>query len=170
MSVATPLKAGDSFPEGVTFTYIPYTPEKASLGACGLPIKYDASKEFKNKKVVVVAVPGAFTPTCTERHLPGFLEKKEELKAKGVDNLIIIAYNDAFVMSAWGKANGVQDDYTLFMSDDGLKFSKPIGWYAGDRTARYALIVDHGKVTYAEKETAMGALDVSGVDAVLSKL
>lgn len=69
--------------------------------------------EFKNKKVVVVAVPGAFTPTCSEKHIPTFLEQKDALKAKGVDQIIVIAYNDPFVMSAWGKANGVTDDFIV---------------------------------------------------------
>lgn len=69
--------------------------------------------EFKNKKVVVVAVPGAFTPTCSEQHIPTFLEQKEAFKKAGVDNIIVIASNDAFVMSAWGKTNGVTDDYIV---------------------------------------------------------
>lgn len=69
--------------------------------------------EFKDKKVVVVAVPGAFTPLCSEKHVPTFLEQKDALKAKGVDQVVVIAYNDAFVMSAWGKANGVTDDFIV---------------------------------------------------------
>lgn len=69
--------------------------------------------EFKNKKVALVAVPGAFTPTCSEKHIPTFVEEKEALKAKGIDQVVVIAYNDAFVMSAWGKANGVKDDFIV---------------------------------------------------------
>lgn len=128
------LKVGDSFPEGVSFTYIPVTPESSEITACGLPQKYDASAgkfpnctpkgfavwaalantigetEFQNKKVVIVAVPGAFTPTCQANHLPGYIQKLKDLKSKGVDQVVVIAYNDCFVMSAWGKANGVTDD------------------------------------------------------------
>lgn len=69
--------------------------------------------EFKDKKVVVVAVPGAFTPTCSEKHIPTFIEEKAALKAKGVDHVIVIAYNDPFVMSAWGKSNDVTDDFIV---------------------------------------------------------
>lgn len=69
--------------------------------------------EFKEKKVVVVAVPGAFTPTCSEKHVPTFIEQKDALKAKGVDHVIVIAYNDPFVMSAWGKSNGIKDDFLV---------------------------------------------------------
>lgn len=67
--------------------------------------------EFKNKKIVLVSVPGAFTPTCSVSHLPSYLSNKEKLKAQGVDQVIVIAFNDAWVQSAWGKANGVKDDY-----------------------------------------------------------
>lgn len=135
--------AGKDFPEEVAFMHVPYVAEKAGVHeVCGMPVKYDASKgklstspcslsvtllekpqpadqfgstivEFKNKKVVVVAVPGAFTPTCSEKHVPTFLEQKDALKAKGVDQIIVIAYNDPFVMSAWGKANGVTDDFIV---------------------------------------------------------
>lgn len=133
------LKAGDSFPEGVTFTYIPYSDEKKDLTACGIPVKYDASKgnssatlpatnpptakerkltkttEFKDKKIVIVAVPGAFTPTCQEQHIVSYTRNVDALRAKGVDNVVIIASNDAYVMSAWGKANGITGDF--FVSD-----------------------------------------------------
>jgi alkyl hydroperoxide reductase 1 len=69
-----------------------------------------ASAEWADKKVVVFAVPGAFTPSCSAKHLPGFIEKLPALKSKGVDIIACIAYNDAWVMSAWGKANGIKDD------------------------------------------------------------
>ncbi|CAN8100677.1 unnamed protein product [Discula destructiva] len=161
---------GQAFPEDVAFQHVPYVPEKAGVHEiCGMPVKYDASKEFKNKKVVIVAVPGAFTPTCSEQHVPSFLEKKEELKAKGVDQVIVIAFNDAWVMSAWGKANGVKDDFFIFATDTEAKFSKSIGWTMGERTGRYAIVVDHGKVTYAE-EAEKGGIAGSDADSVLAKL
>ncbi|KAI5922313.1 peroxisomal matrix protein [Camillea tinctor] len=164
------LKAGDAFPEGVSFLYVVPTPENSDVLACGIPTKYDASKEFQDKKVVLVSVPGAFTPTCTAQHLPGYIAKLSELKAKGVDQVLFISYNDPFVQSAWGKANGIKDDSILFLTDDGASFSKSIGdWTIGDRTARYALVIDHGKVVYAEKEPGK-ELTVSSADAVLSKL
>ncbi|TLS22310.1 uncharacterized protein PpBr36_09719 [Pyricularia pennisetigena] len=165
------LKVGDAFPDGVSFTYVPTGGKKEDVTACGNGIKYNASTEAKDKKIVIVSVPGAFTPTCQEQHLKSYVEKKDELKAKGVDKVIFIAYNDHWVMSAWGKANDIYDDFIIFASDDGISFSKSIGWTLGDsgRTARYAIVVDHGKVTYAEKEEA-GGIAVSGAEAVLAKL
>ncbi|KAK3336672.1 Redoxin [Cercophora scortea] len=163
------LKAGDAFPEGVSFTYIAPTGE-LDLTACGLGVQYDASKEFKNKKVVLVAVPGAFTPTCQEQHVPSYLANLDNLKAKGVDQVIFIASNDHWVMAAWGKANGVKDESILFMSDPGTAFSKSIGWTQGDRTLRYAIVVDHGKVTYAEIDSVRGSIANTGAEGVLAKL
>jgi len=163
------LKAGDSFPEGVTFTYVAPTGD-LDLKACGLPIKYDASKEFKNKKVVLVSVPGAFTPTCQEQHITSYLANLDKLKAKGVDQVIFIAYNDWWVMAAWAKANGVTDDSILFMSDVGAEFSKSIGWVSGERTQRYAIIIDHGKVTYAETDSVPKSIANTGAEGVLAKL
>ncbi|KAK2742971.1 Peroxiredoxin Asp f3 [Onygenales sp. PD_40] len=164
-----PLKAGDDFPADVKFPYIPWTEEKGDITACGIPQLYDASKEWADKKVVLFAVPGAFTPGCSARHLPGYIEKLPQLKGKGVDVVAVIAYNDPFVMSAWGKANNIKGDDILFLSDADTAFSKNIGWTLGERTARYALVIDHGKVVYAEKEPARD-VTVSSADAVLSKL
>jgi alkyl hydroperoxide reductase 1 len=156
-----------------------------------------------------VAVPGAFTPTCQEQHITSYLAHLGDLKAKGVDNVIFIASNDAFVMSAWGKANGIKDDsivcfipslltprlhppltpsYSLihhiydrvayaycitsqlFMSDANADFSRSIGWASADRTGRYAVVVDHGKVVYAEADTQRGSIAHSGAEGVLAKL
>ncbi|KAK6541351.1 hypothetical protein TWF694_007165 [Orbilia ellipsospora] len=164
------LKVGDTFPDDIVFSYVPYTEEKADITACGVPINYNASKEFAGKKVVLFAVPGAFTPGCSARHLPGYIENLQSLKNKGVDVIIVIAYNDAWVMSAWAKANGVKNDDIIFASDAGLKFSQRLGWTKGERTARYALIIDDGKIVYAEIDDKPGVVSVSGAEAVLSKL
>ncbi|KAI2008438.1 peroxiredoxin type-2 [Ophidiomyces ophidiicola] len=173
-----PLAAGDSFPAGVVFSHIPWSEEKGDIKSCGMPVSYEASSLWADKKVVLVSVPvltllagttGAFTPTCSASHLPGFLAKLSELKAKGADIVAFLAYNDAFVMSAWGKANGVTGEDVLFLSDPEAKFSKDSAWTLGDRTGRYAMIIDHGKVTYAENEPGR-EVTVSGADAVLSKL
>ncbi|CCX08477.1 Redoxin [Pyronema domesticum] len=161
------IKAGDNFPEGVTFSYIPYMGD--DITTCGRPIQLKASEDWANKKVVLFSVPGAFTPTCSEQHLPGYIAKLKELKAKGVDVVAVIAYNDAFVMSAWSKANGIKNDEILFLSDDEAKFSKQIGWTAGLRTARYALVVDNGKIVYAGRDEP-GKLEASSAEAVLAKL
>ncbi|CAG8962033.1 hypothetical protein HYFRA_00014142 [Hymenoscyphus fraxineus] len=164
-----PLSVGDKLPTDVKFTYIPYTEEKAGITSCGIPIAYNAGTEWQNKKVVLFSVPGAFTPGCSAKHLPGFIENLDKLKAKGVDIVACIAYNDAFVMNAWAKANGVKNDDILFLSDD-KGFSKDtVGWMKGERTARYALVIDQGVVKYAEVEPGMD-VDVSSATAVLAKL
>jgi len=163
------LKEGDNFPADVVFSYVPYTPENSDITACGIPQNYAASKEWADKKVVLFAVPGAFTPGCSLRHLPGYIEKLEEIKGKKVDIVAVLAYNDAFVMSAWSKANGIKNDDILFLSDPEAKFSKSIGWNLGERTARYAIVIDHGKVVYAEKEPGRD-ITVSAAEAVIAKL
>lgn len=125
-------KVGDNFPSDVVFTWIPPTPETAGFSTCGIPTKYNASESkfpnlskynvgsfanpssvSKDKKIVIVAVPGAFTPTCSANHVPPFLEKAAELKAKGVDQVVVIAHNDTYVMSGWGKANKVSDEFVV---------------------------------------------------------
>ncbi|TDZ20756.1 putative peroxiredoxin prxA [Colletotrichum orbiculare MAFF 240422] len=164
------VQVGDSLPEGTKFSYVPYDPSTDSITSCGIPVTYDASKEWADKKVVLFAVPGAFTPGCSARHLPGYIAKREELLARGVDVVACVAYNDAFVMSAWSKANGVKNDDILFLSDAELAFSKRLGWTLGERTARYALVVDRGKIVYAEKEESPKEVSVSGAEAVLAKL
>lgn len=168
LATPNPIKAGDQFPNGVTFNYVPYTAEKDSITSCGIPQAFNASKEFADKKVVLFAVPGAFTPGCSVRHLPGFIERLSEFKSKNVDLIVVIAFNDPWVMSAWSKANGIKDEL-LFMTDSDTKFSKSIGWIRGERTRRYAMIIDHGKIIYAENEPG-GDVTVSGADAVLKAL
>ncbi|CAG8971116.1 hypothetical protein HYALB_00008593 [Hymenoscyphus albidus] len=193
-----PLSVGDKLPTDVKFTYVPYTEEKAGITSCGSPIVYNAgivhftsshfflgrnsgysntqtqadgylNVEWQNKKVVLFSVPGAFTPGCSAKHLPGFIENLDKLKAKGVDIVACIAYNDAFVMNAWAKANEIRNDDILFLSDD-KGFSKDtVGWMKGERTARYALVIDQGVVKYAEVEPGMD-VDVSSATAVLAKL
>ncbi|KAL3426565.1 peroxisomal matrix protein [Phlyctema vagabunda] len=167
--MAAELKVGDSLPSGTTFTYVPYTPENGDITSCGIPISYDASKEWAGKKVVLFAVPGAFTPGCSAKHLPGYIENLDKIKSKGVDIVAVIAFNDAWVMSAWGKANNIKDDSILFLTDAETAFSKKLGWTAGERTARYALIIDNGKIVYAEKEPGR-EVTVSSAEAVLAKL
>ena len=99
--------------------------------ACGRPQEYDANKEWAGKKVVLVSVPGAFTPGCQAYHLPPYIQKLSELKSKGVDVVAVIASNDSWVMNAWGKVNGVKGDDILFLSDTKSFFSKNHGWAAG---------------------------------------
>lgn len=142
------------------FRYVPYSPEKDSLTACGRPISLDVSKEWADKRVVLFSVPGAFTPTCSEQHLPGYIRKMPELKQKGVDVVAVLAFNDAWVMNAWAKANGVKNDDIFFLEDTDAAFSKSIGWVSGQRTMRYAMVINKGTVEYAAVEKP-GELEVS---------
>jgi len=148
----TALQPGDEFPSNVTFSYIPYDEKTSDGTSCGRPVDFEPHKEFKNKKVVLIAVPGAFTPTCSARHVPGFIDHVEEFKNLSVDKIVIIAFNDAWVMNGWRKENGVKNDYMLFVADPSATFAKQIGWTKGERTGRFAIVVDNNKVVYAKNE------------------
>ncbi|KAF2017446.1 AhpC/TSA family protein-like protein [Aaosphaeria arxii CBS 175.79] len=165
-----PLQVGDGFPEGVKFDWVPIIDSDPKT--CGRPQEYDASKEWKGKKVVLFSVPGAFTPSCQANHLPGYIAKLGEFKSKGVDVVAVIASNDAWVMNAWGKINGIQGDDILFLSDTKSGLSKNHGWSAGpDRNGRWAIAIGtDGKIVYADHEESPGQVTVSGADAVLAKL
>ena len=130
---------------------------------------------FTGKKVVLFAVPGAFTPTCSAKHLPGFVQNAAALKAKGVDSIVCLSVNDAFVMGAWGKDQGVGDDIVM-LADGSAAFTKAIGLELdlvprgmGVRSQRFALVAENGKVTHLAVE-APGGFDVSRAEAVLGAL
>ncbi len=130
---------------------------------------------FNGKKVVLFAVPGAFTPTCSAKHLPGFVEKAAEIKGKGVDTVACLSVNDAFVMGAWGKAQNTGDKI-LMLADGAAAFTKQLGLELdlsgpgmGVRSKRYAMIVDNGTVKALNVE-APGAFEVSSAAAMLKAL
>lgn len=130
---------------------------------------------FNGKKVVLFAVPGAFTPTCSAKHLPGFVEKADQIKGKGVDTIACLAVNDAFVMGAWGKAQNT-DGKVLMLADGSAAFTKQLGLDLdltgpgmGVRSKRYAMVVDNGVVKALNVE-APGAFEVSSADAILKAL
>jgi peroxiredoxin len=130
---------------------------------------------FGGKKVVLFAVPGAFTPTCSAKHLPGFVEKATEIKGKGVDTIACLAVNDAFVMGAWGKAQNTGEK-VLMLADGAAAFTKQLGLDLdltgpgmGVRSKRYAMVVDNGTVKALQVE-APGAFEVSSADAILKAL
>ena len=127
------------------------------------------------KKVVLVAVPGAFTPTCSVQHLPGFLEKNSELKEKGVDIIACVSVNDPFVMKAWGEDRNVGDD-VMMLSDGNGEFTASIGlemdgsgFGLGTRSQRYAMIIDDGVVSALNVESGPG-LDASSAETILEQL
>jgi peroxiredoxin len=130
---------------------------------------------FKGKKVVVFAVPGAFTPTCSAKHLPGFVKNADAIKAKGVDEIACVAVNDAFVMDAWGKGQSADGKVTM-LADGSAKLAKALGLDLdlmerglGTRSQRYAMVVDDGKVTLLNVEEA-GAFEKSSAETILAAL
>jgi len=130
---------------------------------------------FAGKKVVLFAVPGAFTPTCSAKHLPGFVQNAAAIRAKGVDAIVCLAVNDAFVMGAWAKDQHVGDSVVM-AADGNAEFAKALGldfdgskFGMGLRSQRFALIVDDGVVKHVAVE-APGKFEVSSAEAVLKAL
>jgi glutaredoxin/glutathione-dependent peroxiredoxin len=135
----------------------------------------DTGEFFKGKKVVLFALPGAFTPTCSAKHLPGFVEKAAELRAKGVDAVACLSVNDAFVMSAWGKQQNA-DGKVQMLADGNGDFTRAVGlemdgsgYGLGKRSQRYAMVVQDGVVKALNVEKP-GGFEVSSADAVLKAL
>ena len=140
----------------------------------GKPTPMTVGDLFGGKKVVLFAVPGAFTPTCSNAHLPGYVVKADELKAKGVENIVCLSVNDAFVMDAWGKDKNAEQ--LLMVADGNGDFTKALGlemdgsgFGLGTRSQRYAMIVDDGRVTKLAVEEP-GKLEVSAAEAILDSL
>ena len=126
-------------------------------------------------RVVLFAVPGAFTPGCSKIHLPGFVAQASELKGKGVDTIACVAVNDAWVMDAWGQSQGVADSIVM-LADGNAEFTRAMGLEAelsgaglGVRSKRYAAIIEDGVITSLEVESKPG-VDVSSCDSVLARL
>lgn len=140
------------------------------------PAPKTTDEVFKGRKVVLFAVPGAFTPTCSNNHLPGFIAKLDEIKAKGIDHVAVTAVNDVFVMNAWAKASGGEGKIE-FLADGSADLAKAIGLELdatggglGVRSKRYAMIVNDGTVEWLAVEDAPGKADATGADAVLGQL
>lgn len=169
------------FPTNVTPKYIPFTKEKSEIGACGAPADLDLKELFDKNTVVITGVPGAFTPTCSEQHIPDYLKHLEDFKAKGVKKVIVLSANDPFVMAAWGKALGYtnEENYVVFASDPNGAISKQLGEdYVVDLSAvgfglrlqRYACVVKNGEITYLKGEEELGFTEISSAETVLKKL
>ncbi|WP_158809435.1 peroxiredoxin [Beijerinckia sp. L45] len=159
------IKVGDTLPEATFFVMTEDGPA---------PRKSDAI--FANRKVVLVGVPGAFTPTCSMNHLPGFLDKETEIKAKGVDEILVTAVNDVFVMGAWDKSTGGQGKVT-FLADGSAKFAEATGLTVdlgerglGTRSIRYSMIVDNGVVTTLNVDANPGKAEASSAETLLTQL
>ncbi|HTR17926.1 MAG TPA: peroxiredoxin [Acetobacteraceae bacterium] len=158
------IKVGDSLPSMKLMTATPEGPREIST-----------DEIFKGKKVVLFAVPGAFTPTCSARHLPGYVQNAEAIKTKGVDTVACLAVNDAFVMGAWAREQDV-DGTILMIADGSAQFTKALGLELdltarglGVRSQRFALVAEDGKVTHLAIEPP-GGFDVSRAETLLTEL
>jgi peroxiredoxin len=158
------IQVGDRIPAG-NFT---------TMTADG-PAKLSTEELLAGKTVVLVSVPGAFTPTCSARHLPGFVDHIDAIKAKGVDTVAFMAVNDVFVMNAWGKAQHAEGKITMLADGNG-EVTTALGlemdasaWGMGKRGQRFALVVKDGVVTHVNVESG-GEFRVSAADYVLGQL
>jgi peroxiredoxin len=158
------IAIGDKMPAG----------ELGVMGADG-PDKVSTDALFGGKKVVLFSVPGAFTPTCHAKHLPGFVEQADAFKAKGVDTVACLAVNDVFVMSAWGQAASV-GDAVLMLADGNADYTRALGleldasgFGMGTRGQRFALVIDDGVVTDVQVEPP-GQFGVSSAESILNSL
>lgn len=160
-----PIKVGDRLPNA---TFRVMTGDG--------PVPKTTDEAFKGKKVVLFAVPGAFTPTCHKNHLPGYVGKAAEIRAKGVDAILVTAVNDVFVMDAWTKASGAEGKVD-YISDGNGDFAKAIGldldgsgFGLGLRSKRYSMIVEDGVVKALNVEDVPSKADVSSAENLLKQL
>lgn len=158
------IKTGDTIPEA-----------KLTQATAEGPRELSTRDLFAGKTVVLFGVPGAFTPTCSAKHLPGFVQQAAALKAKGVDTIACMAVNDAFVLKAWSTEQGITDE-VIMLADGSAAFTRALGLELdltargmGVRCQRFALVAKDGKVSYLGVEEA-GAFEVSRAEAVLAAL
>jgi len=159
------IQVGEKIP-ATTFKYV--SPEG--------PKDITTDELFRGKKVVLFAVPGAFTPACSQRHLPGYVNKAGELKAKGIDTVACISVNDPAVMGAWGKAQNVGDK-VMMLADGSADFARKVGLDIdlsraglGVRSKRYSMLVENGTVKALNVEQVPSQVEVSSADAMLKAL
>lgn len=165
------IKLGDQVPDGVLYEYIEVATETCPLG----PNAFQVEDLVKGKTIAVFAVPGAFTPTCSEKHLPGFLDAVADFKAKGVDEIWCVAVNDAFVMGAWGRSFDVNGRIRL-MADGSATWTKALGLDLdlterglGVRSRRYSALLVDGVVKQLNLEEG-GAFSVSDAQTLLKQI
>ncbi len=159
------IKVGDKLP---AFTFLTPT-------ADGGRKEITTDEVFAGKKVILVAVPGAFTPTCSKSHVPGFIQKFDEIKAKGIDTIAVTAVNDAYVLGAWRAALGAGDKI-LFLGDGSAAFAKEVGLSQdfgasmGVRSQRYAAIVENGVVKDLQVEEKASETTCSAAPGIVERL
>ena len=160
------IKIGDKLPEGTLAEFIETETEGCALG----PNKFEVTELAKGKKIAIFGLPGAYTPTCSAQHVPGYVKHAEELKAKGVDEIWCLAVNDAFVMHAWAKDQSAQGKIR-FMGDGSAEYAKKLGLELdlnargmGTRMQRFSMLVDDGVVKQLNVE-APGKYEVWSGDS-----
>ena len=158
------IKVGDKIPEAIL----------KCIGSDGI-VNIEVGKHFSNKKIVLFSVPGAFTPTCSAKHLPGFVEYSSDILSKGVDEIICISVNDPFVMNAWEKDQNSKGKVTLLADGNG-DFTEALGlsfdgsgFGLGKRGQRFVIIIDNGTIVHLAIEEA-GSFEVSNAESVLKAL
>ena len=165
------IKVGDQLPEARLAEYVDVANETCSVG----PNKVMVHEQTKGKKIVIFAVPGAFTPTCSEQHAPGYIQLADQLKAKGVDEIWCLSVNDPFVMGAWarqlnaaGKVRFIADGSGTFTKALGLEFDLTKGGL-GVRSQRYSMLVEDGVVKQLNVEDS-GHLESSSAEKMLAQI
>lgn len=165
------IKVGERIPDGTLSEFIETATDACAVG----PNNFKVSELAKGKKIALFAVPGAFTPTCSEQHLPGFLEASEQFKTKGIDEIWCVAVNDPFVMGAWGRERGVKGRIRMLADGSGtwtraLGLELDLGDHGlGVRSLRYSALLDDGVVKALNLETGT-KLEVSGARHLLGQI
>lgn len=159
------IKEGDRLPEATFRVMTPDGPDTRTT-----------AEVFGGKKVALFAVPGAFTPTCHAKHVPSFLDNLDALKARGVDTIACVAVNDVFVLDAWAKQTAAKDRI-LFLSDGSAEFTRAIGLVfdateigLGERSQRYAMLVEDGVVTVLKVESERGTVANTNAETLLEAM
>ena len=165
------IKVGDSLPSATLMEYSEVEGNGCSIG----PNPVDVAKATAGKTIAILALPGAFTPTCSAKHIPGFVEKAHEFKAAGVDEIWCVSVNDAFVMGAWGREQKTAGKVRM-MADGSADFARALGLTLdlsargmGVRSTRYSMLVKNGKVT-ALNVDAPGKFEVSDAGTLLGQV
>jgi peroxiredoxin len=165
------VSVGDHVPECTLYEYFNEESDGCSVG----PNAFKMSELVKGKRIALFALPGAYTPTCSAKHLPGYVEKAEALKEK-VDEIWCISVNDAFVMGAWGRDNNATGSVRM-MADGAAEFTKAVGMDLdltkrglGVRSRRYSMLLDDGIIKTINLEDAPGGMEVSDADTMLDQV
>jgi peroxiredoxin len=165
------VKVGDRVPSGTLTEFIETESAACSVG----PNNFEVADLVKGKKILMFALPGAFTPTCSAKHVPGFVAHHDAIKAKGIDEIWCVAVNDAFVMGAWGREQKV-DGKVRMLGDGSAAWTKAMGLELdltarnmGVRSQRYAAIIEDGVITTLAVEEA-GAFEASSAEAMIAHL